>query len=115
MYHLAELVAANRTSSIAGGLVAFIVVAVGFLIASGLWLAYRVHWEKTRWAVFVEDTATPVRVAFEPASAPLPSNPSWWPFTAEVTMAAVIMTPLVKTSTTQRFGAGQRRSSSRWG
>ena len=42
---------------------AFVVVAVGFLVASGLWLAYRVHWEKTRWAVFVEDTATPVRTA----------------------------------------------------
>ena len=57
----AELVAAKRAGSIAAGLVAFVVLAVGFLIASGLWIAYRVHWEKTRVAAFVEDTATPVR------------------------------------------------------
>ncbi len=59
----AELVAANRASSVAAGLVAFVVLAVGFLVASGIWVAYRVHWEKTRWAAFVEDTATPVRAA----------------------------------------------------
>jgi hypothetical protein len=57
------LVAANRASSIAAGIVAFVVLAAGFLLASGLWVAYRVHWETTRWAVFVEDTATPVRAA----------------------------------------------------
>ena len=54
--------AANRAGSIAAGLTAFVVLAVGFLVASGLWIAYRVHWESTRWAAFVEDTATPVRV-----------------------------------------------------
>jgi hypothetical protein len=64
----AELVAANRASSLAAGLVAFVVVAVGFLVASGLWIAYRVHWEKTRWAAFVEDTATPVRTVTQPAA-----------------------------------------------
>ena len=57
----AELVAANRAPSVAAGLVAFVMLAIGFLAASGLWIAYRVHWEKTRWAAFVEDTATPVR------------------------------------------------------
>ena len=62
----AELVAANRAGSIAAGLTAFVVLAVGFLVASGLWIAYRVHWESTRWAAFVEDTATPVRAKSAP-------------------------------------------------
>ena len=57
----AELVAANRIASVAAGLTAFVVLAIGFLVASGLWLAHRIHWESTRWAAFVEDTATPVR------------------------------------------------------
>jgi hypothetical protein len=71
----AELVAANRASSVAAGLVAFVVVAVGFLVASGLWLAYRLHWEKTRWAAFVEDTATPVCAAVQPTSQQLRWRP----------------------------------------
>ncbi len=69
---VAELVAANRAPSVAAGLVAFVVLAIGFLVASGLWVAYRVHWEKTRWAAFVEDTATPVRILMCPTSWQLP-------------------------------------------
>ena len=87
---VAELVAANRTSSVAAGLVAFVLVAIGFLVASGLWIAYRVHWEKTRWAAFVEDTATPVPTGSnsaltsclppDPSSASCrPDNCSFWP------------------------------------
>ncbi len=64
----AELVAANRAGSIAAGLTPFVVLAVGFLVASGLWIAYRVHWETSRWAAFVEDTTTPVRDARSPVA-----------------------------------------------
>ena len=57
----AELLAAKRAGPLVGGMIAFLVVVIGFLLASAWVIRNRAHSDATLQAAYVEDTSQPVR------------------------------------------------------
>ena len=57
----ADLLAAKKAGPVTGGLIAFLIIVIGFLLVSGLVIWHRTHRDATRLAVYVEDTRQPVR------------------------------------------------------
>ena len=49
------------------GVLAFIVIGLGFTAACAGFILFRLHRESTRWAAFVEDTPPPVSTQILPA------------------------------------------------
>ena len=57
----AELLAAKKAGPLVGGMIAFLVVVIGFLLASAWVIWNRAHSDATLQAAYVEDVSQPVR------------------------------------------------------